>query len=285
LRHRNQVMQNVRASSKKHRREWALMYDLTSVDDAHIRKYVFDDIKNIIKVNDPRKSSSYIHHNGKPVIAIWGVGFSDDRGYSLETCMELVRFLKDDPVYGGNAVMLGVPYYWSETNRDAIDDPLFHEIISACDIVSPWSVGRYGSLEDAGQKVFEQVASDLRWTRAHGVDYMPVIFPGFSWHNLKKAHGQEAKLDHIPRRGGEFLWRQATAAKRAGAKTIYIAMFDELNEATAIMKCTNNPPVGESEFLTYHGLPSDHYLWLSGRIAAMLRGEVKADTPLPQRNP
>ena len=114
---------------------------------------------------------------------------------------------------------------------------------------------------------------------------MPVIFPGFSWKNLMAAHGTEAKLDQIPRLGGELLWRQATAAKRGGAKTIYIAMFDELNEGTAIMKATNNPPVGESAFLTYHGLPSDHYLWLSGRIGALMRGEVKVDAPLPQRKP
>ena len=46
---------------------------------------------------------------------------------------------------------------------------------------------------------------------------------------------------------------------------IYQAMFDEVDEATAIFKCTNNPPVGESEFLDYEGLRSDHYLWLVGQ--------------------
>ena len=73
LHHRNQVMQNVRTSASRHEREWALMYDLTSVDDEHIRKFVFEDIKRIIDSDDPRHSSSYIHHNGKPVIAIWGL--------------------------------------------------------------------------------------------------------------------------------------------------------------------------------------------------------------------
>ena len=285
LRHRNQVMQNVRTSAAEHGREWALMYDLTSVDDEHIREHVFDDIRRIIDENDPRRSSSYIHHNDRPVIAIWGVGFSDGRDYSLQMCMELVRFLKDDPVYGGNAVMLGVPYFWCENDRDAVDDPLFHEIVRECDIVSPWAVGRYPTPDIAEQMIGERVTADLAWTGANEVDYMPVIFPGFSWQNLMHAHGHEAQLDQIPRLGGELLWRQATAARRAGAQTIYIAMFDELNEGTAIMKATNNPPVGESTFLTYHGLPSDHYLWLSGRIGALLRGEVDADAPLPQRKP
>ena len=52
----------------------------------------------------------------------------------------------------------------------------------------------------------------------------------------------------------------------------YIAMFDEVDEGTAIFKCTNHPPVGR--FVTYEGYPSDHYLKLSGLIGKMLRGEL-----------
>jgi hypothetical protein len=36
-------------------------------------------------------------------------------------------------------------------------------------------------------------------------------------------------------------------------------MFDKVDEGTAIYKCTNDPPLGESKFVTYEGLPSDHY--------------------------
>jgi hypothetical protein len=63
-------------------------------------------------------------------------------------------------------------------------------------------------------------------------------------------------LDMIPRLRGQFLWSQFTAAKRAGASMIYVAMFDEVDEGTAIFKCTNDVPVGAtSKFLTYEGLP------------------------------
>jgi hypothetical protein len=65
---------------------------------------------------------------------------------------------------------------------------------------------------------------------------------------------------------------------------IYVAMFDEVNEGTAIFKCTNDPPVGESKFLTYEGLPSDHYLWLSGQGGKMIRGEIEPTEELPKRN-
>ena len=47
-------------------------------------------------------------------------------------------------------------------------------------------------------------------------------------------------------------------------------MFDELDEATAIMKLSDKPPVGN--FLDNEGLPSDHYLWLTQLGRAILRG-------------
>ena len=60
---------------------------------------------------------------------------------------------------------------------------------------------------------------------------------------------------------------------------IYVAMFDEVDEATAIFKCTNDPPTGDgAKFITYEGLPSDHYLKLAGRAGRLLRGE-KNSTP------
>ena len=74
----------------------------------------------------------------------------------------------------------------------------------------------------------------------------------------------DSRPDQIPRLKGRFLWKQFVAAKQAGATMIYVAMFDEMDEGTAIFKCTNDPPVGESRFVTFEGLPSDHYLWLTG---------------------
>ena len=63
---------------------------------------------------------------------------------------------------------------------------------------------------------------------------------------------------------------------------LYVAMFDEVDEGTAIFKCTNQPPVGSgARFLSYEGLPSDHDLQLIGRAGKVLRGEMEVSESLP----
>jgi len=47
------------------------------------------------------------------------------------------------------------------------------------------------------------------------------------------------------------LWEQFTTVKGAGAEAAYVAMFDEIDEATAIIPCRNDPPVGGSTFVSY----------------------------------
>ena len=66
---------------------------------------------------------------------------------------------------------------------------------------------------------------------------------------------------------------------------IYQAMFDEVDEGSAIFKVTNNPPPpsGNIQFLTLEGLPSDEYLWLCGEGTRMLRDEISMDPTRPAR--
>jgi len=104
-----------------------------------------------------------------------------------------------------------------------------------------------------------------------------VAFPGFSWHNLRP----ESPSNQIPRLKGRFLWSQYLAAREAGATMLYQAMFDEVDEGTAIFKCTNDPPVGASPFIDYEGLPSDFYLRLTGAGGKLLRGEIEPTPEVP----
>jgi hypothetical protein len=114
--------------------------------------------------------------------------------------------------------------------------------------------------------------------------YMPVVFPGFSWANLKK----DAKPNQIPRNGGSFLWRQAYNARQAGATMLKIAMFDEVNEATAVFKIAparaDAPEQGFWLTLDADGmkLPSDWYLRLSGLITRAFREKQKLPEAAPR---
>ena len=104
-------------------------------------------------------------------------------------------------------------------------------------------------------------SEDIQWAKKNLVDYAPLVYPGFSWGNMKgKEHNS-----FIPRNKGSFLWKQLMGAIRAGAEMIYVAMFDEIDEGTAIFKCAKKVPVGESLFVPLEEeVESDHYLKLVG---------------------
>jgi hypothetical protein len=265
LRQNNVVLASCREGANRAGRGYSVMYDLSGLGKGRIQE-AMDDwrlLRDRMKITD---DPAYLKHRGKPVVTVWGIGFSDRRAYTLEECKLLVEYLKKD----GCTVMLGVPTYWRELKNDAMPDPMLHEIIKLADIVSPWMVGRYGSVDAAKRHGEKTITPDIAWCREQKLDYLPVTFPGFSWHNMTGK-----QLDQIPRKKGEFLWSQFAAAKRAGADMIYVAMFDEVDEGTAIFKCTNDvPPAGDSAFVTYEGLPSDHYLRLTGLGGEMLRGEI-----------
>jgi len=276
--HKDVVLANARAAANDAGRVFAVMYDLSGLPKGGTQR-VIDNWKRLRGELGVARDSAYLHHHGRPVVAVWGIGFNDrnkPREYTLAECHELVRFLKND----GCTVMLGIPSGWRSLDRDALPDPQLHAILAEADILSPWTVGRYRDPVGAKRHAERYWAPDLVWCRERKIDYLPVVFPGFSWHNLKGD-----KLNAIPRRKGEFLWSQFLAAKKAGAEMIYVAMFDEVDEGTAIFKCTNEPPVGEGvAFLTYEGLPSDFYLRLTGQGGRLLRGEIPAspEVPVPQ---
>ena len=280
----NQVLDHCRAAAKAHGRGWALMYDLTGIHPGEMET-VIEDWKNLVKagrVPHGETDPNYFQHHAKPLVALWGLGFRK-RDPMLDEWERLIEFLRHNPEFGGYSIMLGVPNYWRSGNQDAIADPKLLEIIATADIVSPWAVGRFGTPEDAAQRIDSTLKPDLAKCAEMKNDYLPVIFPGFSWRNLMRSRGQEAKFNAIPRLGGKFLWSQALAAKRAGATMLYVSMFDEMDEGTAIFKTNQHPPVGESTFLAEPNLPSDHYLWLTGQISRMIRGELPATEPLPSR--
>ena len=139
------------------------------------------------------------------------------------------------------------------------------EVYRSFDILSPWTVGRFRDDESIDRFYDEEVAPDLMETNRLGLEYMPVVFPGFSWHNMNPT----APSNPIPRRGGRFFWHQIERALQAGTTMVYGAMFDEVDEGTAMFKLAPTPdsvPAGVPLVtLDADGdqLPSDWYLQLA----------------------
>lgn len=273
LRHNNTVLAHCREGANRFGRAYVVMYDLSGLGTNRIQE-VMDDWRALRTRMNITDDPAYLKHRGRPLVTIWGVGFSDGRRYTLDDCKRLVEFLKQD----GCSVMLGVPSYWRELTRDAVKDPALHEVIKLADVVSPWTVGRYRGPVEAKRHAEKTWQPDVAWCAEQKIDFLPVVFPGFSWFNM---FGKQ--FEAMPRMKGEFLWSQFVAAKRAGANMIYVAMFDEVDEGTAIFKCTNDTPVSDvNKFVTYEGLPSDFYLRLTGNGAKMLRGELPITDTLPK---
>lgn len=260
LRNCTLVLGHCREAAVRHGRVFAVMYDISGLKAGKAATLVEDwkALRERMRVTD---SPAYLRLDGRPLVAVWGIGFSD-REYTLADCEEIVAALKAD----GCAVMAGVPTGWRTLDRDAVADKALHHILARCDVLSPWTVGRYATPADVTRHAEQCWKPDIQACRSRKIEYLPVAFPGFSWRNL---HG--GPLDQIPRRRGEFLWRQFGEAKRAGASSVYVAMFDECDEATAIFKCIEPPGDLAKQLIGYEGLPSDHYLRLTGAARELLR--------------
>ena len=265
------------------------MYDLSGMNQEDYQK-VIDDWKQLVIQYDllgENKPDSYLSHNGKPLVAVWGAGFNDGRKYGLEEVEKIVDFLKNDPESGGCSVLLGIPTYWRELNRDTMNDSLLHKIVKKIDILHPWFVGRYN--ESSYSSFKSRIWEDIKWCTQNGIDYVPTVYPGFSWHNMNPG----SPSDQIPRNRGNFYWSQLTGAIEMGAEMIYVAMFDEVDEGTAIFKCAHEVPVVNPEqvaaggiqniFLPIEeGVESDYYMFLTGQAAKMLRKEIQFNKQLPE---
>jgi hypothetical protein len=268
------------------------MYDLSGVR-AHGEdcSSIIDDWKYLVdsvKVTNQAGAKTYLHHRGKPVVVIWGIGFPD-RPYDIRNIglSRLIDFLKNDPVYGGCAVMLGVPTFWRDLNADCVHDSYLHDLIRQADLIMPWTVQRFSPLLHNDMDRYRDVMlADMQWCARNHVDYVPCVYPGFSWHNLSVHEFPDdiKPVGSIPRQGGRFYWQMLSTAIKAGARMLYVAMFDEVNEGTAIFKASDNPPVGKNvQFIDMDHKPSDTYLWLTGEAARMLRGEKPLSFIMPER--
>jgi hypothetical protein len=266
------VMQHVAKAAQETDRVWAISYDTAGMPLDRIFEVLTSDWKKLVEdklVEGPR----YLHQDGRPVVQIWGFYWQDEHDQMTpELAHRLIDFFKTPGPYAAYLVGGGA-WNWRQ-----VSDPKWQAFVHRFDAYAPWNVGNYwrdqtGAAHAATQSWDEGKAECER----HGVLWMPVVYPGFSWDNLKRKPPGSTE---IPRRGGRFLWEQFYELARRDGDTVYVAMFDEVDEGTAIFKVTSSPPI-EGHFVGYEGLPSDWYLRLVGEGARMLRKERPLTPDIP----
>lgn len=281
------VLKNIIAGARQYGRTFAIEYDITGGNPETFGdtlkedwKYLVDELK---VTSDPR----YQRHNGKPVLSIWGMGEEEDRHVPKDPVVakEIVEWFRlKAPARYQVTYMGGTPSHWRTLTVETRKDPAWTGFFQMMDIIQPWSVGRYSDKQTADRWKEDMLLPDLTLTAKNHQMYMPVVFPGFSWHNLRK----DAPANRVPRDRGEFIWRQAYNAKMAGATMLKIAMFDEVNEGTAILKVASRrqdaPDQGFWLTLDAEGanLPSDWYLRLGSEITRMFHGEIAPSAKMPE---
>jgi len=280
--HDNRVAQNVMSAAQATGRVFNMMYDISGEDEATFVPRIEADWKYLVDTLKVTESPRYLHHAGKPVLALWGIGFTEHPGTPAQA-MELLNFFEHNPNPRYQVTLMGgAPTYWRTLTNDALPDPGYANYYCALNVISPWTVGRYASDIEVDQYVSQVVTPDIARAKQCGAQYMPVVYPGTSFHNSGGT-----PLNDIPRRGGRFYWRQVDDFLSAGATMLYNAMFDEVDEGTAMYKTAAtaaSQPAGLDLVrldLDGEAIPSDWYLHLAGEASKMTRHETTLSPTMP----
>lgn len=254
----SRVLGYARAAAHRTGRVFAVEYDLSGMRPDTTLERVAADWKWLVDEMKITADPRYLHQDGKPVLAVFG--FYSDR-FAPSFAHKMMDFFQRDPKYRVFLVG-GVPWPW-RTDKD----PEWARAYRRLDAIKPWNVGNTMKQDGVVRASTRTWAEDKAEAQRAGALWMPVIYPGFSWDNLKqKPPGSTL----IARRKGAFFREQFESADRLGAETAFVAMFDEVDEGTAIFKVTSTPPK-PGHFVTFDGLPSDTYLRLTGEGTKRLR--------------
>lgn len=259
-RHVNTVASMVKNACEKYGRVYYLCYDFSTGKMNNFADAVIKDFEKTVEQSiDLINSNRYLHHDGKPVIQLWGMGVNGNYKQSPEDSIDAIHYFKMRGFY----VIGGTPTDWRKDSGDGIKG--FADVYAEFDMISPWTVGRFGKPEEAVSHYKNKINPDLTFATERGQDFMPVVFAGFAW---SLWNGGARNL--IPRLSGEFMKKQLELARDLSPTAVYIAMFDEYDEGTAIMKAASDSSEipADSYFLTTSAdgtyVSSDYYLRLVG---------------------
>ncbi|SFE34875.1 Por secretion system C-terminal sorting domain-containing protein [Chitinophaga sp. CF118] len=276
---------NIKNACEANGRSFYVMYCMPDINNgAGLSDDLVDGIKRdwvyqMEQIYALTSSSAYATVNGKPVVELWGLGYSTitvDKAQALA----LAQFFKDRGCY----VIAGVPRDWRLMDGGSRKD--FADVYKAYNMISPWTVGVYSDTTGANSFRTDYMIPDKQYCDQNGMDFYPVIFPGSAWSQHVYGYPNDTK-----RLGGQFLWKQARNIKSLGIQSMYFAMLDEFEESTNIISAATDyfdiPTDQYFGTLSMDGIwtSSDYYLRLAGAASRMLTSTTTpAEIPIPYSN-
>jgi hypothetical protein len=161
---------------------------------------------------------------------------------STASAQTLINFFKSDPTYGGNYVIGGIGNNWPS-------------------LLSTWQ-STYQMFNGLLVWQPQNNANDHSTFASWGVDWYPHIW-----------------ADHTT--PGTGYWSNLYNASAAGADRLFIGMFDEYNEGTAISPMSDDPPVSSPPFETNQGKSPFWWLQLTSEGKAMMLKQTPLTPTMP----
>jgi len=284
---RDQIAQHVRKACEKYGVKFFLMPCNNAKSEQQnkgvVKRFV-DDWKHLVDNIKITESPMYARQEGKPVIIMWGLGF-DNRPMTPAEAGEIVDFFKAGPepyqVYLGGGLQRGI-----NSERVKAWQPIYEKL----DLIKTWRTVQMIHRGEKGKaRTIKGVQSEKTWCDQHNIEYMPCIFAGGSWYGNNQ----------YPRMGGQYFWSQFSVVmqdvfKPDEPKFIYVAMFDEIDEGTAIYKtATRADQLPNPAKMTHnnidqeklpphlHDLPSDWYLRLAQAMGKIITGSQPMSDEIP----
>ena len=224
-------------------------------------------------------STAYATVNGKPVVELWGLGYTTI-SVNKTQALELAQFFKDRGCY----VIAGTPRDFRLRNEGSRTD--FEDVYKAFDMISPWTVGAFNDTIGADNFKTNYLIPDKAYCDQNGLGYYPVAMPGSAWSQHVSGYPNDTK-----RLAGKFFWKQVLNIKSIGVSSMYYAMLDEFEESTnyigAGVDYFDIPTDQYFGTFSMDGIwtSSDYYLRLGGAAARMLTSASSpTEIPIPYSN-
>ena len=218
-----QLLDQIRTAAEKYGRTFAVEYDLSAVQSSDFTNVISELLNDYSTNIAPLMSSpAYLHHEGRPVIELWGMGV-DKTKLNAADCASIfhaIRSANPNPY-----ILLGVEWDWAS---DATKNPDYYNIYVQADAIQPWAVGAYD--HDSYDAFYHQTSvSDKALTDSLGLKYGPSITPGGSDRNRE---GLGKPLGN--RYNGSFYEAQLKNMLDLKPSFIFGAMFDEYPESRSL---------------------------------------------------